>query len=64
MNIPEAIETNKDTLAHRESVFNVYEQRAQQLGIEALERLKIIRETLVSLDNVREPLPSETVKNT
>jgi len=37
-------------------------QKAIQLGIEALERIKITRETLVSLDNVREPLPSEGEK--
>jgi len=37
-------------------------QKAIQLGIEALERIKITRETLVSLDNVREKLPSEGEK--
>ena len=74
MDIEEAIENNKALKGNLEiqgsmqpSVFYEGYEKAIQLGIEALERFKVIRETpyvewLRSMSELRKPLPSETAK--
>ena len=58
MKLEEATETNKGTLAQRRNIFNLYEEQAQQLGIEALKVLSEVRHGIY--DAVNQMLPGET----